>query len=184
VRYSSRTLLIGLPLVAVLLGWVFYEYGYVRVETEVASLRETQAVKEKTLQKYLSLIARKPELDRKLASLKELRNADESKLIQGQTPTLAAAALQNTVKGMLTGRGGTISSERVEKPEDLGKFKVITISIDAVLPDVKALSEALYSIETQTPYLMVSEVDSRVRNIREPRELMVRLKVSGITGAK
>lgn len=183
-RRSSKTLWFGLPLVAVLLAWVLYEYGYVRVQAEVASMRETQALKEKTLQKYLTLIARKPELEKKLASLKELRNADESKLIQGQTPTLAAATLQNTVKGILTSRGGTISSERVEKPEDLGKFKVIAISMDAVLPDIKSLSDALYSLETQTPYLVVSEVDARVRNIREPRELMVRLRVAGITGAK
>ncbi|MEO0250134.1 MAG: hypothetical protein ABIN58_11545, partial [candidate division WOR-3 bacterium] len=59
-KHSSKTLWIGLPLVAVLLVWVLYEYGYVRVQAEVASLRETQALKEKTLQKYLTLIARKP----------------------------------------------------------------------------------------------------------------------------
>jgi hypothetical protein len=85
---------------------------------------------------------------------------------------------------MITARGGTISSERVEKPEDLGKFKVVTVSIDAVVPDSRVLSDALYAMETQTPYLVVRELDTRVRNYTQPRDLMVRLKVSGMTGGK
>ena len=85
---------------------------------------------------------------------------------------------------MITARGGTISSERVEKPEDLGKFKVVSVSIDAVVPDPRALSDALYAMETQTPYLVIRELDSRVRNFTQPRDLMLRLKVSGITGGK
>jgi hypothetical protein len=85
---------------------------------------------------------------------------------------------------MITSRSGTISSERVEEPEDLGKFKIVSVSIDALLPDARALSDALYAMETQTPYLVVRELDTRVRNFSQPRELMVRLKVSGITRGK
>jgi hypothetical protein len=105
-------------------------------------------------------------------------------MIEGQTPSLAAAALQNTIKGMITARGGTISSERAEKPEDTGKFKMITVTIDAILPDTRALGDTLYAIETQTPYLVVRELDTRIRNFKEPRDLMVKLKVSGLTGGK
>jgi hypothetical protein len=97
---------------------------------------------------------------------------------------VAAATLQNTLKGMITARGGTISSERVEKPDTLGKFKVITISIDAVLPDAKVLSDVLLAIETQTPVMVIREMESRVRNYQSPRDLTVRLKVSGLTGGK
>jgi hypothetical protein len=39
-------------------------------------------------------------------------------------------------------------------------------------------------METQTPYLVVRELDARVRNYTQPRDLMIRLKVSGITGGK
>ena len=72
----------------------------------------------------------------------------------------------------------------MEKPEDLGAFKVINVSIDTVLPDMKALGEILYGIETRTPYLVAKELDARVRNFREPRELMVKFKISALIAGK
>jgi hypothetical protein len=116
------------------------------------------------------------------------------------------------VKGIVTGRGGTITSERIGKPEDLEKpllpagitapdakgalgkktakppegqkYQVLSVSIDATFPDAAALSDILYSIETRTPYLVVKELDARVRNFKEPRELMVRIDVTGLYGGK
>lgn len=168
----------------ILLGLMAYDYGYVRIQAEMASMKEMEALKAKMLTRYVSLIAERPYLEKKLATLKERRKAEDSKLIEGQTLSLSAATLQETVKGIITARGGTISSERVDKPEDLGNFKVITISIDSVLPDPRVLSDILYAVETRTPYLVVKEADIRVRNFREPRELMVKLRVSALTLSK
>jgi Type II secretion system (T2SS), protein M subtype b len=180
----SRTLIITIPLMAVLLGFAAYKYGFVQVRSELTSLKDEQAVKGKLLEKYVALISEKPELEKKIASLKEERKADDSKLIEGQTPSLAAAALQDIVKGIVTARGGTISSERVGKQDDLGHFRVINVSVDTVLPDVRVLGDILYSLETRTPYLVIKEMDTRIRNYNDPRELMVKLDVSAITSAK
>jgi len=38
------------------------------------------------------------------------------------------------------------------------------------------------AIETQIPYLVVKEVDVRVRNYNNPRELIVKLKVAALAG--
>lgn len=178
---NSTVLTVAVPVMVLLAAAAIYEYGYLRVQEEVSSIREAAAVKSKTLEKYVTLIAQKPEIEKQLVALKDLRKAEDRKMIEGQTPSLAAAALQNTVKGLITGKSGTISSERVEKPEVLGKFKLISVSIDAVLPDAKALADVLYAIETQTPYLVVKEIDARIRNINDPRDLMVRLKISALT---
>ena len=181
---SSRILTFAIPVMVVLGVAAVYEYGYLQVQEEVSATREAEAVKSKTLEKYVTLIAQKPDFEKQLASLKDQRKAEDRKIIEGQTPSLAAAALQNTVKSLITGKSGTISSERVEKPEAIEKFNVISVSIDAVLPDAKALSDVLYAIETQTPYLVVKELDTRVRNINDPRELTVRLKVAALTARK
>jgi hypothetical protein len=183
-KKKSKILVVAIPIMIILLGAVIYQYGYLRVQTELTAMEDTTSVKSKTLEKYMTLIADKPRIEEKLNALRETRKAENSKMIEGQTPSLAAAALQNTIKGMITARGGTISSERAEKPEDTGKFKMITVTIDAVLPDTRALGDTLYAIETQTPYLVVRELDTRIRNFREPRDLMVQLKVSGLTGGK
>jgi hypothetical protein len=180
----SKTLIITIPLMVTLLGLVMYQFVYLRTQANVALIKEGQSIKTKTLEKYITLISEKPQLGEKLVSLKESRKADDSNLIEGQTPSLAAATLQDIVKNTVTGSGGTISSERVVKPEDLGKFKVISVSIDTVLPDSRALSDILYSLETRTPYLIVKELDIRIRDFRNPRELMVKLDVSAITGGR
>ncbi len=181
---ARRRSLALIPVLAALAVFALYQYGYLEVKSSLASVKEAQKAKSATYEKYATFVAKRPELEARLARLKEARKADEPKLLSGETLSLAAAALQTSVKGMLTARGGTISSERVEKPEDLGKFKVVTVSIDAVMPDARALSDALYAMETQTPSLFVKELDARVRNFTQPKDLMIRLKVAGLTGGK
>jgi hypothetical protein len=181
---KSKILIVSIPLMIVLTVLLVYQYGYLRIQSEIASIKEDQAIKTRTLEKYINLISEKSFLEKRLTSLKNTRKADDSKLIEGQTPSLAAAQLQDIVKSTITGRGGTISSERVGKPEDLGKFKVISVSVDTVIPGPRALSEILYSIETRTPYLVVKELDVRIRNYRDPGDLMIKLDISAITAGR
>jgi hypothetical protein len=183
-KRKSRILLVAIPLMVVLLGIVVYDYGYRRVRSELAEREEALAVKSKVLAKYMTLIADRPAIEAGLAASLEARKAEESKIIGGQTLSVAAANLQGNIKVMITSRGGTISSERVEKPEEAGAFRVITVTLDAVLPDAAALVDVLYAVETQTPYLAVRELDARIRNFKEPRDLTVRIKVSGLTGGR
>lgn len=180
----NRTLLIGLPFMIVLIAFIGYQFGYLAIHSELVEIKEAQAMKVKSLEKYITLIAEKPDLEKELASLTEERKAANSKLIEGQTLSLAAATLQETLKGQITGHGGTISSERVGKPEDLDRFKIINVTADAVVPDTRALSDILFSIETRTPYLVVKELDTRVRDFRNARELMVKFDISALTAGK
>jgi hypothetical protein len=181
-KRKSKVLVIAVPLMIILLGAVIYEYGYLRIQSELTEMEDAATVKMKTLKKYISMIADKPRLEEKLAAQKERRKAENLKMIEGQTASIAAADLQGSVKEIITSRGGSISSERVEKPDEDGKFKIITVTIDAVLPDTRALNESLYAIETQTPHLVVRDLDARIRNFKEPRDLTVKMKVSGLTG--
>jgi len=183
-KKNSNILLMSIPLLIVLAGAVVYEYGYQGVRAELNEIENAMTVKSKTLKNYVALIADKPRIEAQLAAMKEGRKEDNAKMIEGQTAPLAAATLQSTVKAIITSRGGSISSERVEKPEDVGNFKMVTVTVDANMPDIRSLSETLHSIETQTPYLAIREMDVRIRNLREPRDLAIKLKVSGLTGGK
>lgn len=75
-------------------------------------------------------------------------------------------------------------SERVEKTDDLGKLKVVNVAMDISMPDIRALSDVIYNIETRTPYITINELDIRVRNFKEPKELMVKLRVAALTLGK
>jgi hypothetical protein len=181
---SSRLVSFAVPIIAVLAGLVAYQYGYLAVKNERVLLSERQVVRWATLERYVNLIAERPLLEKSLEALKERRNAEAARVIPAETLSIAAAALQDIVKGSITGRGGSIASERVERPEDQGRFKVVSVSVDAVLPDTRALSDVLYTLETNVPYLVINEVDTRVRNFRDPRDLMVKIRVSALASGK
>lgn len=177
----SRKLKFSIPVIIVLLVLVIYQYGYLRIKAEIDSIKDEQAIKIRTLHKYQKIIDEKPFLEKRLLELTEERKSYDAKLITGQTASVATATLQDTVKSIIAGRGGTISSERFIKTEKLGKFNVISVSVDAIIPDVRALSEILYSIETQTPYLVVRDIDARINNFKNPKQLSIKLDVSAIT---
>lgn len=181
---KSKLLKFAIPMIVVLFVLVAYQYGYERINAEISSSREMQVMKSRTLEKYITVIAERPLIEARLASSKEQRKADDAKIIEGQTYSLSANTLEDIVRGIITGRGGSISSERVEKPDDLGAFKVVNVSMDVVLPDTRALSDVVYSIETRTPNIVVRELDVRARNIREPRELTVKMRIAALTGGK
>jgi Type II secretion system (T2SS), protein M subtype b len=181
-KRKSKLLIISIPIIMMLSGAVIYQYGILNIREEVSSMKDLQASKMKTMRKYAEAIAQKSNLEKQIISLKETRKNEDTKIIVAITPAIAAANLQNSVKGIITGRGGNINSERVEKPDDLEKFKVINVVLDVSFPDVRALSDALFSIETQTPYLVVKELDIRIINYTVPRDLSVKLKISALTG--
>ncbi len=181
---KNKTLIFTIPAMIILGVFLLYQYVYLGIQGELSTVKEIQEIKTKTLQKYMTLIAQKPELEKQLASLKETRKAEDSKLIEGQTISLAAASLQDIVKETVTRNGATITSERVGKTEDLGKFKVVSVSVDANVPDTRILRDILYSLETRTPYLIIKDLDIRVRNFRDPRDQMVKFDVAALTASK
>lgn len=181
---NSKFLFWLIPFLVILLGFAFYDYVYMAIRAEMQTLDELKESKQKTLEKYISAIDQKGTLEHRINALKESRKSRETTTVEGQTPSVAAANLQNMVKGIITGKGGTISSERAEKSEDLSHLKVITVSVDTILPEVNALYDILYLFETYPVTLLIRELDVRVRNMREPRELMVKFKISAMNMGK
>jgi hypothetical protein len=177
---KSRTLIIAIPVMVILVSLVIYQYGYIRISTGLAEISEERDLKLDLLNKYNSLISEKPRIEKELALLREERQADNAKLIEASSLSIASATLQKIVKEIILGSGGTIKSQRVNKMEDYGPFKVITVSIDTEMPDAGVLGDILYSIETSTPYIMVKGLDVRVRKARSCPLVNEMLKLSTI----
>ena len=181
-KRKSKLLILSIPMIIVMAGFIIYEYGVISIYRQAEALREDHDVKRKVLEKYAALIAQKESLQKQIVELRQARKDQETKMMAGQTTAIASANLQNAVKGIITARNGIINSERVEQTTEEGKFKLISVSTDAVFPDIRALSDALVSLETQIPYLVVKEVDVRVRNYADPKDLIVKLKVAALAG--
>ena len=179
---KSKLFIISIPVIIILAGFLVYEYGIVDIYRQIDEMRDQRATKMKIIEKCVALLAQRPLLEKQIVDLKQARKNEEAKMMTGQTIAIASANLQNTIKGIITGREGVVNSERVEKMEEVRKFKVINIAVDAVFPDIRALADTLTTIETQNPYLAVKEVDVRVRNYNNPKELIVKLKVAALAG--
>lgn len=178
----SKFLIWAIPLTILMAGYAFYEYGIVNVYRQAEDIREQRDAKMTMLRKYRALIGQKPLLEKRIVELRQARKAEDAKMYTAKTAVISSANLQSSVKGIITSHSGVINSERAEKTNEDGKFKVISVSMDAVFPDIRALSDTLVAIETQIPYLVIEELDVRVRNFTDPRELIVKLKVAALAG--
>jgi len=213
-KRNKKLLIIAIPVLVVLCALFFYEDVYLAVESQIESIREDQDLKMKMLKKYDYLRYQRPEFEKQLAELRERAKAQSARFVPGEPVSIASANLQALVKGIIIERRGTLTSERISKPEDLEKvppqqaavavpppgkvqtlkkaaasagpsrIQVLSVSIDATLPDISALGDILYSIETRTPDLVIKELDVRVRNFREPRDLLIKMDVIGLYEGK
>ena len=181
---NSKILIFLIPVMAILVGFAFYDYVYIPIQAQRREIEEMKEAKRVTLGKYINTLAQRTSLESAITSLREQQRAEEAKMVEGQTLSVAAANLQNLVKEVVVGKGGTISSERMEKPEDLGRLKVVTVSIETIVPETKALADMLLLIESHSVSLFVRELDVRIRNMRDPRDLTAKFKISALNMGK
>jgi len=174
----------AIPIILFLTVLVIYQYGFQGIMDRISTLREERSISMEKLKRYNTLISQGPAIEAQLEELRKVVKEERANLIVAQTASLAAAKLQNTIKEIFTAHGGTISSERVEKTEELGRFRVVSATINGAVPDTDTLKEILYAIETHTPYLVVKSLNVRVRNYRRPTgALNINLTVSALTSA-
>lgn len=181
---KSRTLYIAIPIAIVLLIMTLYEYGYRPLTLEIEEKAQMRELKTETLNRYSRIIAEIPALEEELNQLIEKKKSFSQYLFEGQTQSVAASTLQDTVKNIITSRGGTTQSQRTEKPTKLGSYNVVSINFGATVPDIRTLTDILIALQNNKPSIVIKELDIRVQNFRDPRQLMVHITVNGITEAK
>src|SRR5208337_2633277 len=103
---KSKLLVFSIPVMIILFILVVYRYGYHGIHTEVASLKEDEASKAKTLAKYMALFGEKPEMEKQLAALKEERRAAKPKLKERPDPANRGTGLKEERKGKIKAPGG------------------------------------------------------------------------------
>jgi hypothetical protein len=168
----------------VLLAMTIYEYGYKPLEAEIQMARQLRDSKTETLKKYLGIIAEIPQLEKELSRLDEEKRQQGQYLVQGQTQTVAASTIQDMVSSVITSRGGNTQSQRIDKPTKSGKFNIINIHFGAIVPDIKALTDILLALQANKPTIVIKEIDLRLQNFRDPRQLFVHMTVTAMTEAK
>ncbi len=181
---KKRLIPLAAAVLIILTGIVLYQTVYLEIQSEINAEARSNSRKMKNLAYQEKLILSKASIEQQASELREIKKREEARLFEGQTPALAGAALQSRVKEILAGARCSISSQRSEKPEVVGAFQVISISVDADLPDARALADMLYALETHSPRMVIREIDIMTKNFRDPKDLTVKLRISALARGK
>lgn len=184
-RFSSRErMLIGAALVALLV--VVFRYGVVGPYLAYKEQIEESIVKElQRIEKSLKQISRGPQVERRVAVLHQRYQEIVGRLIPGETPSLAAAHLQERLQGLASQSGLEIVTTQVMRDEVVGKFRRTFVQL-TLRGEMPAFADFLTAVEYDFWWLTVAALDIRAypampRPGQEaaPRPLTVTMEVGG-----
>jgi len=160
---QRRILAVGLLLLAIA---VIVRVLVVPIWAAYLNNRDTIAQLEDNIARYLRLSTRVQGLRVAAQELDESGDLDRYVLAQNSEP-LAAAALQERVKSVVTSSGGTLTSTQVLPAASEPGFKRIIVNVRMAV-SMAALQQVLYELETGLPYLLVDDlvILSRAANQR------------------
>jgi Tfp pilus assembly protein PilO len=112
------------------------------------------------LEKNLRYIGQKEQLNAALEAARNDIKARESKLLTGDTPSVNASDLQETVQGLAVKEGTQVITTRVLNPEPTGAFSKIAIQME-VGGQVEQIATLIRGIETSPKLLIIDEINVR-----------------------
>ena len=151
--------LVALTLVIFLLVLVRYLLVFPFLERRewVKSQLEIQP---QLLEKNLRYIGLKAEIQAGLERARGELKAVEPSLLSGDTPSVSASDLQQTVQSIATKEGTQVISTRVLNPEAMGTFTKIPIQME-VSGKIEQVANLIKGIESAEKLLMVGELNIR-----------------------
>lgn len=112
------------------------------------------------LQKNLRYLAQKEALLSALETARAQIKMQEPKLLTGDTPSVSASDLQETVQAMATREGTQVITTRVLNPEAAGSFSKIGIQLE-IGGQIQQIANLIRGIETAPKLLVIDEVNVR-----------------------
>ena len=139
----------------------------VPIWTTYQSNRDAIVQMEDTIARYSNLST---QVDALRSAVGELQQADELGrfVLAQESEPLAAAALQERVKSVVTRSGGTLSSTQVLPTDAEQGFKRVIVNVRMAV-SIDALQRVLYELEKDLPYLLADEIVILSRGARKRR---------------
>ena len=112
------------------------------------------------LEKNLRYLARKDEFAAGLEAARNEIKAREPKLLTGDTPSVSASDLQDTVQNLAVKGGTQVITTRVLNPETVGSFAKIAIQME-IGGQIDQIANLMRAIDTSPKLLVVDEINVR-----------------------
>src|SRR3990172_7646686 len=118
------------------------------------------ALQPQLLEKNLRYLVRKDEFAAGLEAARNEIKARESKLLTGDTPSVSASDLQDTVQNLAVKGGTQVITTRVLNPETVGSFAKIAIQME-IGGQIDQIANLVRAIDTSPKLLVVDEINVR-----------------------
>jgi Tfp pilus assembly protein PilO len=159
-RFSQREralVVVTVVILLVVLGRISVVNPYMARREWVQTQLEIQP---QLLEKNLRYIGQKEQLNAALEAARNDIKARETKLLTGDTPSVNASDLQETVQAMAVKEGTQVITTRVLNPEATGAFSKIAIQME-VGGQVDQVATLVRGIETSPKLLVIDEINVR-----------------------
>ena len=112
------------------------------------------------LAKNLRYVSQRDALRASLEAMRAQRKAQEPKLLSGDTPSVTASDLQETVQGLATREGTQVITTRVLNPEPVGSFSKIGIQME-IGGQIQQIANLIKAVEASPKLLVIDEINIR-----------------------
>jgi Tfp pilus assembly protein PilN len=143
------------------------------------NIREISDAKLFMLQKQMNKISEKEYIERKYKAVKQELERQEKMLLRGNTPPVAAAALQKFLKETASSLDIDVKLERALNLVDAESYLAIPVEI-GFTASTRQLKDLLLKLRKSPFLITVSEIKVRVTNISKPEDIYTTLVVHGV----
>lgn len=161
----------------VVLAILMFE-GYSRYNDYKKMADDTSGTQIVMLEKQLSRISQKDEVEKRLAVLKAELETQEKGVLEGDKPPVAAATLSRVLREAALSNGVNIALERTLNPFDVHQYTAVPIEIGFTTTTEK-LKELLYKLRISQYIINISEIKVRVTNISNPADIYTSMVATG-----
>ena len=175
----QRKVLWGILAVAMVI--LIYALGILPLNEAAIKAEEEILLKKRVLLKYQEFLQNRKTFEEELDRTSKQYETIQQRLLQGETPQLGSAHLQEVVKRVSDKNGINIRSFRILEPKEMSVYRKISLHIEFnPVPSLLNLSQFMYDIEHTEKELMISEMDLLALNPRMPNSIQGSFVISGL----
>ena len=159
---------------------VVFQAGWNRYTAMTQELDSQIELKELQLERQLRIIEQSRFYREKNQKMKELQNnVVQNKMLQGDTPALAEAKLQNLVNDLAQKTKVNILSMRMLPRKMENTFSILRIGING-RAEIGSIKNFLRAMAHENTYMQVHELDIKIMNRREQRYFNISTQITAL----
>lgn len=166
-------------LIAALLVMTLFLFQTYVLTPKSETMREEIQIKSATLQKYETYMEGSSITDAEIRTAGEEMKAVEKKLVKESSEFLAAARIQKELSELTQNAGLNIQTIRPLNTVKAKSFFFIPVYFEGS-GTIKQIGDFLNEVEKHSVLLKIEKMSINVTNIQNPRELRIKMQISGL----